>query len=85
MPELNGEIDALDNKVAGDVQLSLYAAVQDLLLDRIVWFLRQVDLSQGLETVIAHYRDGIEQVRGRARRRAAEAGARGLRGAASPS
>ena len=63
MPELNGEIDALDNKVAGEVQLSLYAAVQDLLLDRIVWFLRQVDLSQGLETVIAHYRDGIEQVR----------------------
>ncbi len=62
MPELNGEIDALDNKVAGEVQLSLYAAVQDLLLDRIVWFLRQVDLSQGLETVIAHYRDGIEQV-----------------------
>ena len=62
MPELNGEIDALDNKVAGEVQLSLYAAVQNLLLDRIVWFLRQVDLSQGLEAVIAHYRDGIEQV-----------------------
>jgi glutamate dehydrogenase len=63
LSELNGEIDALDNEAAGDVQLSLYAAVQDLLLDRIVWFLRHVDLSQGLETIVAHYREGIEQVR----------------------
>jgi glutamate dehydrogenase len=63
MLELNAEIDALDNKVAGEVQLSLYAAVQDLLLDRIVWFLRHVDLSRGLESIVAHYRDGIEQVR----------------------
>ena len=29
------------------VQLELYAAVQDLLLDRLVWFLRNVDLTQG--------------------------------------
>src|SRR5262249_1802498 len=47
--ELNSEIDALDNKVSGKVQLDLYAAVQGLLLDRLVWFLRNVDLSQGLE------------------------------------
>jgi glutamate dehydrogenase len=60
--ELNGEIDGLDNKVAGEVQLSLYATVQDLLLDRLVWFLRHVDLSQGLERIVAHYRDGIAQV-----------------------
>jgi glutamate dehydrogenase len=60
--ELNGEIDALDNKVSGKVQLDLYAAVQDLLLDRLVWFLRNVDLSQGLEKIIGHYRDGIAQV-----------------------
>ncbi|MGE0564719.1 MAG: NAD-glutamate dehydrogenase [Pseudolabrys sp.] len=60
--ELNGEIDGLDNMVPGETQLSLYAAVQDLLLDRLVWFLRNVDLSAGLEKVIAHYRDGIAQV-----------------------
>jgi len=59
---LNGEIDALDNKVSGDTQLALYAAVQDLLLDRIVWFLRNVDLRKGLETNVAYYRDGIAQV-----------------------
>jgi glutamate dehydrogenase len=61
---LNAEIDTLDNKVSGETQLALYAAVQDLLLDRIVWFLRNVDLRQGLETIVAHYRDGIAQVGG---------------------
>jgi len=59
---LNDEIDALDNKLPGKTQLDLYAAVQDLLLDRLVWFLRNVDLKQGLETIVAHYRDCIAQV-----------------------
>ena len=59
---LNGEIDELDNKVSGEMQLSLYAAVQDLLLDRLVWFLRNVDLKAGLEAIVEHYRDGIAQV-----------------------
>jgi glutamate dehydrogenase len=36
--------------------------VQDLLLDRLVWFRRNVDLSGGLADVVAHYRAGIEQV-----------------------
>jgi glutamate dehydrogenase len=60
--ELNSEIDALDNKVSGKIQLDLYATVQSLLLDRLVWFLRNVDLTQGLEKIIGHYRDGIGQV-----------------------
>jgi glutamate dehydrogenase len=59
---LNNEIDGLDNKVSGKTQLDLYAAVQELLLDRLVWFLRNADLAQGLETIVAHYRDGIAQV-----------------------
>jgi glutamate dehydrogenase len=59
---LNSEIDALDNKISGKAQLDLYAAVQDLLLDRLVWFLRNVYLGQGLETVVKHYRAGIAQV-----------------------
>jgi glutamate dehydrogenase len=32
------------------------------LLDRIIWFLRNVDLSKGLAEVVAHYRDGIAAV-----------------------
>jgi glutamate dehydrogenase len=62
MPALNDEINALDGKVAGKVQLDLYVAVQDLLLDRLVWFLRNVDLSQGLAKVVDHYRDGVNAV-----------------------
>jgi glutamate dehydrogenase len=59
MPARNEEINALDGKVDGKVQLSLYAAVQDLLLDRVVWFLRNADLTKGLAGVVEHYKKGI--------------------------
>lgn len=60
--DLNTEIDTLDNKVPGKTQLALYAAVQDLLLDRLVWFLRNVDLRQGLDKIVVHFHDGIGEV-----------------------
>jgi glutamate dehydrogenase len=41
------------------VQLSLYEAVQNLLLDRLVWFLRNAELTKGLAGVIEHHRAGI--------------------------
>jgi glutamate dehydrogenase len=63
MIALNSAIDALDNKISGKLQLDLYAAVQDLLIDRIVWFVRNVDISKGLADVVEHYRAGIETVR----------------------
>jgi glutamate dehydrogenase len=59
---LNAAIDDLDNKVSGKLQLNLYIDVQNLLLDRLVWFLRAVDFSKGLAEVVAHYRDGIAAV-----------------------
>jgi glutamate dehydrogenase len=59
---LNTEIEALDNRIPGKLQLDLFATVQDLLLDRIVWFLRNVDLGHGLATVIDHYQAGIATV-----------------------
>jgi glutamate dehydrogenase len=62
MTALNTEIDRLDNKISGKLQLELYAAVQDLLLDRVVWFLRNVDLSKGLAALVEHYRAGIAAV-----------------------
>src|SRR5439155_19013903 len=62
MTALNAEIDALDNRIPGRLQLELYAAVQDLLLDRLVWFLRNVDLGQGLAGIVEHYRQGITAV-----------------------
>jgi glutamate dehydrogenase len=65
MTALNTAIDSLDNKIPGKVQLDLYAAVENLLLDRIIWFLRNVDLSKGLADAVAHYRDGIAAVTAR--------------------
>jgi glutamate dehydrogenase len=62
MPALNADINTLDNKIPGALQLSLYASVENLLLDRLVWFLRNVDLKQGLAVIVEHYRDGIAQV-----------------------
>src|SRR5215472_8975579 len=59
---LNAAVDELDNKVSGKLQLDLYIDVQNLLLDRLVWFLRAVDLSKGLAEVVAHYRAGIAEV-----------------------
>src|SRR3974390_212690 len=62
MSALNNDVDALDNRISGTLQLELYATVQDLLLDRVVWFLRNVNLQEGLATIVAHYRAGIAAV-----------------------
>ena len=79
MVALNTEIDGLDNKISGETQLALYAMVQDLLLDRMVWVLRNVDLKRGLEKIIAHYKRRHRAGRGGARCRAVERGRRGAR------
>jgi glutamate dehydrogenase len=62
LTSLNGAIDSLDNRVSGKLQLDLYAEIQDLLLDRLVWFLRNVDHAQGLAEVIGHYGHGVAAV-----------------------
>src|SRR5262249_1966564 len=60
--DLNAAIDALDGRVRGALQLELYAAVQDLLIDRLIWFLRNVELARGLADIVEHYRAGISSV-----------------------
>ncbi|HET7718233.1 MAG TPA: NAD-glutamate dehydrogenase, partial [Bauldia sp.] len=52
---LNAEIDALDNRVPGMEQLGLYRMVQDLLVSRTVWFLRNAVLDDGIRPVITAY------------------------------
>ncbi len=59
---LNRAIDALDAKTPGAVQLDLYGSAKRLLLDRVVWFVRNADFSRGLAQVVAHYREGIDAV-----------------------
>jgi glutamate dehydrogenase len=80
MTALNNEIDALDNRVSGALQLELYGAVQDLLLDRVVWFLRNVDFREGLAAIVAHYHAGISTVESTLDGALAEAAAMHCRG-----
>jgi glutamate dehydrogenase len=62
LSDLNGEIDRLDARIKGALQLSLYASVQELHLGQINWFLRNVDFAGGLADIVAHYRAGIAHV-----------------------
>jgi len=64
LTDLNAEIDKLDNKVSGRTQLALYAEVQTLLVNKTLWFLRNVSLNGGLAPVIERYQAGIEEIRG---------------------
>ncbi|WP_407159444.1 NAD-glutamate dehydrogenase [Bradyrhizobium sp. STM 3557] len=62
LERLNDAIDALDNKIDGQLQLGLYASIQDLLHSRIVWYVRNVDFSAGLNAVISRYGSGIREI-----------------------
>ncbi len=57
--ELNLAIDGLAGAIGGQAQIALYAEVQDLLIGRIVWFIRNLDLSGPIAPVVARYREGI--------------------------
>jgi glutamate dehydrogenase len=52
MTALNGEIDALDAKIPGALQLELYAEVENLLLNRTIWFIRNTQLAGGLDELV---------------------------------
>ncbi|HWG06701.1 MAG TPA: NAD-glutamate dehydrogenase [Beijerinckiaceae bacterium] len=56
---LIAEIDALDNRVASDRQLDLYAAVQRTLFSRVTWFVRNVDFAAGLRDIATRFAEPI--------------------------
>ncbi|MGE0845646.1 MAG: NAD-glutamate dehydrogenase [Flavobacteriaceae bacterium] len=60
MTDLNGEIDALDNRIDGELQLQLYADVEELLLQQVAWHVRNTDSAAPLAEQIGHYRDGLD-------------------------
>ena len=62
MQALNGEIDQLDGKVSGAVQLALYQQVQNLLHDQTDWFLRNGDFGNGLEPMITTCRKNLQKL-----------------------
>jgi glutamate dehydrogenase len=59
---LNDAIDAIDTRIDGQLQLSLYAAIQDLLLSRMVWYVRNVDFQDGLNAIIARFGPAVRKV-----------------------
>jgi glutamate dehydrogenase len=59
---LNAEIDALENCVPGKLQLELYAIAQEVLIDRIGWFTRNLDPASGLAEIVAHFRAGLAEL-----------------------
>ncbi|WP_112661840.1 NAD-glutamate dehydrogenase [Microvirga flavescens] len=63
LTDLNFAIDALDGKVPGALQLGLYGELQDLLMSRIVWFIRNVDfLNTPLDDIVGVYGAGVAEV-----------------------
>ncbi len=62
LKRLNDAIDALDNKIDGQLQLGFYAAVQDLLHSRVVWYVRNVDFGARLEAVISRFSPCIREI-----------------------
>jgi len=65
LTELNEEIDALDTKIDGFLQLELYLEVQTLLLERVVWFKRNTSFDKGLSAVVERFGSGITALRDR--------------------
>jgi glutamate dehydrogenase len=62
LEELFSEIDRLDNKISGELQLDLYIRVQDLVRMQTAWFLRHVSLKKGLTGEIEIFRKGLAQL-----------------------
>ena len=64
LPKIYDQIDALDNKVDGDLQLELYARVQELLLEQSFWLLRHGNFSNGIANVVKNYQNALSALKG---------------------
>jgi glutamate dehydrogenase len=62
LQELHADIDALDAKVSGALQLHLYAIVQDVLVDRLCWFTHNLPSDVGLEENVEHFRGDLQKL-----------------------
>ena len=55
LTEIRAEIDALDNKITSETQISLYDELQTALRRQMTWFARNGDWSKGIQPVVTHY------------------------------
>ncbi len=63
MGELNAELDQLDNRISGMLQLDLYMEAQTLLRSQMIWFLRNAPLEDGIGALVERFGKGIKTVR----------------------
>ena len=61
--DLNAAIDALDTRIPGAVQIDLYARVQETLLQRMSWFLKNTDLRGALGPEVKRFQRGVAAAR----------------------
>jgi glutamate dehydrogenase len=62
MPRLWQRIDALDGRIGGEVQLRLYEATRDLVVDETRWFVSNGAATADLAAAIARHRTGLAAV-----------------------
>ncbi len=55
LTDIRAEIDALDNKITSETQISLYDELQTALRRQMTWFARNGDWSKGIQPVVDHY------------------------------
>lgn len=61
---LHAEVDALDTRISGRLQLDIYVTVQDVLVDRMSWFARNMDDAAGLAEIVEHYHKALDALAG---------------------
>ncbi|MFD1697679.1 NAD-glutamate dehydrogenase [Roseibium aestuarii] len=60
---LNEEVDAHDTRIDGTLQLELYRSIQDLVIEQVVWFQRNVAFDKGIADVVDRFATGIKALR----------------------
>jgi glutamate dehydrogenase len=61
--QLNAQIDALDGKIDGETQLSLYAQIEALVRQETLWFLRNGDVAGSLSELVVRHAEGVAALR----------------------
>ncbi|MBS0472625.1 MAG: NAD-glutamate dehydrogenase [Proteobacteria bacterium] len=61
---LKERIDALDGKIAADVQTGMYTDIAEIVRRVGLWFINNVPADAGIADTVALYRAGVEQLRG---------------------
>ncbi len=61
-PDLNARVDTLDVRISGELQLELYATIQERVISQSIWFVRYGEFSKGLEREVTRYRKAVEKL-----------------------